>query len=119
MTMRFLKCVVVVTLVHLFAALLVFGAYHFTRAGNDSKEGVVPSETQDYTLMQTGATSEQLTPPTPPPEPDPVVHKVTRGESYWTIARRYGVTTDNLMAANGHSRDHVLKIGERLIIPAK
>lgn len=34
MALRFIKCLVVVTLVHVFAAVVVVGAYHFARAGN-------------------------------------------------------------------------------------
>jgi LysM repeat protein len=111
MTLRFLKCVAVVTLVHLMAALLVFGAYHFTKVGNGPEEGV-PAARQDFTLVSTQGEEAK-----PVKKPEAKVHNVVRGDSYWTIARQYGVKMDDLMADNGHSRDHVLKIGESLVIP--
>jgi len=45
------------------------------------------------------------------------VHTVSSGESFWTISRRYGVTTSALAAANGKAQGDVLQIGEELRIP--
>lgn len=49
--------------------------------------------------------------------PQPVVHKVGKGESLWSIARQYGVDLDALVAANGITNpDHVV-VGQELVIP--
>jgi len=43
-------------------------------------------------------------------------HRVARGESLWTIARRYGVTEADLRRANGVSGSRIL-VGQELTIP--
>jgi LysM repeat protein len=45
-----------------------------------------------------------------------VVHTVARGESLWTIARKYGIGERTLRVANGIAGDRLL-VGERLTIP--
>ena len=44
-------------------------------------------------------------------------HKVRRGESVASIAKRYGVSKSSLIAANDISRKHKLRTGSTLIIP--
>jgi LysM repeat protein len=43
-------------------------------------------------------------------------HRVASGETLWSIARRYGVTTDQIRAANRLTSDTV-RIGQTLVIP--
>jgi len=43
-------------------------------------------------------------------------HQVRWGESLWVIARRYGVTVDDLRRWNGIGRNDVLKSGARLVV---
>jgi LysM repeat protein len=43
-------------------------------------------------------------------------HRVASGETLWSIARRYGVTTDQIRAANRLTGDTV-RIGQTLVIP--
>lgn len=50
--------------------------------------------------------------------PQPRRHTVTRGESLWTIARRYQVATRDLLQRNGLARTAVLKPGQTLVIDA-
>jgi len=45
------------------------------------------------------------------------VHVVTSGESFWTIARLYGISIQELTAANGRSAGDVIRTGEQLRIP--
>jgi hypothetical protein len=46
-------------------------------------------------------------------------HQVTSGETVYHIAREYGVSQDELMAANRLSRAQDLYVGEILIIPGQ
>ncbi len=46
-----------------------------------------------------------------------VVHTVDKGETYYSISRKYGITVDQLQAANGLTSDSVLKAGQKLTIP--
>jgi membrane-bound lytic murein transglycosylase D len=48
---------------------------------------------------------------------DGQTHVVRRGESLWTIARRYGVSVSALCTANGIDSSDVIKAGSRLTIP--
>lgn len=44
-------------------------------------------------------------------------HKVKSGETFWGIAKKYGTTSDAVMAANGISNAKHLQIGMNLVIP--
>src|SRR5688572_8562412 len=64
--------------------------------------------------------------PIPPiPEPPPLVapsqgeHVVVKGESFYTIAKKYGVTSRGIQEANPGVDPARLKIGQKLVIPAK
>ena len=57
-------------------------------------------------------------PAKPVAPPAPRVHEVSRGDSLYSVARRYGVTVAALVAANRLPSDRVtLKLGQRLVIP--
>jgi len=72
----------------------------------------------------TGTPSTRPAPTTQPaaqstttPAASTASHKVASGESYIRIARRYNVTLDELLAANGHTASRTLQVGETLILP--
>lgn len=59
------------------------------------------------------------TPPTPPTPPEQQVHVVAKGDTLSSLARRYRVSVTALVAANRLSSERVvLKLGQRLVIPA-
>ena len=47
----------------------------------------------------------------------PSSHRVRQGDSLWSIARSYGVTTDSLANSNGLNRDGMVLVGQVLSIP--
>jgi len=49
---------------------------------------------------------------------DALMHTVNRGDSLWTIARRYGTTVNHLTVANNINSGTVLRPGQRLKVPA-
>ncbi len=69
-----------------------------------------------------GLTAPVITPTTPPqvptPTPTPRVHEVQKGEDMFGISLRYGVTLDDLLAANPDVQPNFLSIGTLLVIPA-
>lgn len=53
-----------------------------------------------------------------PPKPKFVLHRVTRGENLTIIARRYRTNVATIQRANNMGRRTLIRIGERLRIPA-
>ena len=48
-----------------------------------------------------------------------ITHTVKRGDTLWSIARRYKVKLQELLALNNISDDHVLRLNQSLLIVAK
>ncbi|MCR5219322.1 M23 family metallopeptidase [Treponema sp.] len=46
-------------------------------------------------------------------------HKVAKGETFYSISKKYGITVDELCKANGITKNDVLKTGQTLKIPSK
>lgn len=46
-------------------------------------------------------------------------HVVVKGDSLWSIAKKHGITTDELAAANQLSKAATLRLGQKLKVPAK
>lgn len=59
----------------------------------------------------------ELGPNATPPPRVPRSHTVQESESAWTIAATYGITLDELLAANGLERPAILQPGDVLTIP--
>jgi membrane-bound lytic murein transglycosylase D len=53
------------------------------------------------------------------PQAAPSTHVVQRGETLWSISRRYGISTQALADANGMRLNDVLPAGRRLNIPIR
>lgn len=49
----------------------------------------------------------------------PRYHTIAGGQRLGSIAKRYGVTVDAICNANGIERNQRLKVGEKLLVPAK
>ena len=57
--------------------------------------------------------------PTLPPGPTPTVYTVAKGDTATRIAAKFGITVDQLMAANPQIKNaNKIKIGDQLVIPA-
>jgi len=52
-----------------------------------------------------------------PPVPAFVTHRVARGETLSTIARRYGTSVQSIRATNRISNSNIIRVGARLKIP--
>lgn len=61
------------------------------------------------------ATSE----PQPPTTPSTIEYVVVSGDVLWKIAQKYGVTVNDIIAANNLDPNSYLAIGQKLIIPQK
>jgi LysM repeat protein len=58
-----------------------------------------------------------------PKKPECVIsyetYAAVRGDSYWAIARRFGVPLNDLLEANGAVRMDVLRVGQKVQIPVR
>ncbi|MDE7111918.1 MAG: LysM peptidoglycan-binding domain-containing protein [Muribaculaceae bacterium] len=56
--------------------------------------------------------------PEAPAAPESHIHKVVKGDTLYSLSKRYGVSVDAIRQANG-LKDSSLRIGQRLKIPSK
>jgi LysM repeat protein len=73
----------------------------------------------DTSTVQTATLSPARAQPTvlPPADPEPVRHKVKRGETAYTISRLYQVPVKSLAEWNGLGSDFAIREGQYLLIP--
>ena len=45
------------------------------------------------------------------------IHIVQKGESLWVIAKKYGVSVQDIVKANNIENQNIIKINQKLIIP--
>ena len=56
--------------------------------------------------------------PTSTPTSDPrIFHEVVSGDSWWLIAATYGITIEELVAANVQAESEALRPGQQLVVP--
>lgn len=66
-----------------------------------------------------GTDTPTLPPPTVPPPPTvtPFLHTIVEGDTFLGIALRYGVTVEDIQAANPEVNPNLLVVGTQVIIP--
>lgn len=47
----------------------------------------------------------------------PLVHRVQRGDTLWTLSRKYGTTVARILEANGLRTSDELRVGQELVVP--
>ncbi len=55
--------------------------------------------------------------PLPSPTPTPFIHIIREGEDFFGLAYRYGITVDDIIAANPDVNPNAMSVGGELIIP--
>jgi LysM repeat protein len=78
---------------------------------------VPPTATPLPTSTPTATQTPTPLPPTATPTPTPIRHTVEEGDVLWDLAREYGVTVDDIVAANELEDPDSLSIDQVLIIP--
>jgi LysM repeat protein len=86
---------------------------------------VAPSATADGTVRFSpsrpgvAATPTWSAPVAPEVSAPSATHTVVRGDSLWSISRKYGVTVAELAAANKLAPSATLRLEQKLVVPAK
>ena len=57
--------------------------------------------------------------PTPTVTPTPIIYVIQKGDTLIPIARKFGITVQDIQTANGSSAPRRLRIGQEIIIPPK
>jgi LysM repeat protein len=107
-------------------ALLMQGCRKPVEQGGESVTNAVPtfettpSPAPDTNALATNATGMAPSEPVPTPANRAAVteYTVTKGDSFYTIAKKFGVTVKAIAAANPGIEPTKLQIGQKLQIPA-
>jgi len=87
------------------------------------RQGVTPGRAYELSVPPAAAPEFQAKldelPPYVPPQDTYVVHRVRRGETLSTIARRYGTSVNKIVRANNLRSRHRIRAGQRLKIPSR
>ncbi len=104
----------VAVLALIFAAVaLFFVGPMLLGIGNDGSGGAAA------TPRATAAAATPSAAPTPVPAPTPQLYTVAKGDTMSKIARKFGVTVEELLAANPQIKNpNKIDIGDELTIPA-
>lgn len=90
--------------------------------------GEAPAAGEEFTEFETIEPLEPMGPLQPyEPETQTVaisetsyqIHTVKKGESLWKISRDYGVSVNELYAANGLNKNSVIKVGQEIRVPSE
>jgi len=89
-------------------------------SGCASKKNITDDVPQKspYTTDNTIVEQEVVAPVDTVVVPEIKIHVVKKGESLWVIARKYGVTVQDIVDANNIKNRNIIKINQELIIPA-
>ncbi len=86
-------------------------------AGQGVKKPNIPTDDAVGAKPLSSAAPAAKTKTTTQPATQPRQHVVASGETAWSIARKYGVTVNDLAQWNGLSSDMGVRPGQRLLIP--
>ena len=77
------------------------------------------SATADTTIHFAPTRPSAVVAPEAPPAAASATHTVVKGDSLWTIAKKYGISTAELSAANKLAPSATLRLGQQLAVPAR
>jgi len=73
-----------------------------------------PTATPTHTPFPTSTPTPT---PTLVPTPEVILYKVQEGDVLGTIAKKFGLTLDAIIAANGITDPDLIRVGQELLIP--
>lgn len=72
-----------------------------------------------FTAPTPSPTATAIPSPTATPTPGPTIYKVVPGDTVAEIARRYGLTVEEIVNANKLDNPRLINVGQELVIPAR
>ena len=103
----------------LLAVVVLTGCLPFDQAEQPVDAQLTPWHTATVMSAVPEETPEvQASTTTPAPTPTPTIHIVTLGETISSIALRYGLDMNTLLAANPEIDPYSLIVGDQVIVPA-
>jgi LysM repeat protein len=99
---------------------LAFSACSLTGAPAADKVVLTPyvPESREAETAVPAALPTAVNTPAPSPTPTPLIHTVALGETFSSIALRYGLSINDVQAANPDADPNALIVGDELLIPA-
>lgn len=120
---RLLPSAAISILLHAIVGMLLFWAFA-TRTPTDALPGTAHTDaavdagdagtTPDHRVANDRASGSN-----PVQTRGETTHKVAPGEGFWIVARKYGISIEQLIDYNGLSTNHVLQVGDVLKIPPR
>jgi LysM repeat protein len=102
----------------LFGALVVAALLLFLLPTILNFGGRVASPGVGASASPSGAAASASVEPTPVPAPTPQIYTIKAGDALGRIARRFGLTLEQLQAANPDIKDpNRIKVGDKIVIP--
>jgi LysM repeat protein len=98
------------------ACVILSVLYFWDRNRDIFQNSVLPPLIPQLSPEATGDASEPLA-PQPTATQETITYVVKDGDDFTTIAERFGVKVEDLVAVNGFNKDQPLGVGEVLIIP--
>ncbi len=87
--------------------------------GTAASVSAVAPVTADATIHFAPTRPSAVVAPVAAPVAASATHTVAKGDSLWTIAKKYGITTAELSAANKLAPSATLRLGQQLAVPAR
>ena len=89
-----------------------------TDISSEQKTAEVESATEKKNTAADISKEPSVKPVVEAPQVETEIYTVKKGDSYWKIARKYGVTSAELMALNNTSST-LIKVGQKILVPKK
>lgn len=127
-SMKLSRALLIVLLLHVVAVagIIAFNAIKTRQSSLPSSSspttvGVAPAETKPQTVLTTGSTAQKTGAKTQTPKVSDSgkTYVVAKGDNPVTIAKKFKVPYDDLVALNHVDDPRKLKIGQKLLIPSK
>lgn len=105
------------------SAVVVLTILYFWDSRDSTGDEVGLTTNENLATPETAVSNDPtpiFVPPTETPAPEddgPTIHIVSSGDTLGTISDIYGVTVDDIMAANNLANANIISVGQELIIP--